>query len=341
VAVFDLPLSELVGYRPAVAEPDDFDDFWATTLAETRAHDLSVTARPVDTPYRTVTVSDVGFAGYGGDRIAAWLTVPRDLAGPLPAVVEFLGYGGGRDLPGASLSWASAGYAHLVMDTRGQGSGWGGGGDTADPHGSGPSLPGFMTKGIGHPETYYYRRLFADGVRAVEAVRHLPGVEVGSVSVQGISQGGGVALAVAGLVSDLGAVLPDVPFLCHFARALEICENDPFDEIRRYLSVQRGKVDQVLRTLSYFDAANFAKRATAPALFSVALQDRTCPPSTVYAAFNHYAAAKEIAIYPFNDHEGGLSHQKLAQISWLQRQGAQPGPAAAPTSESHPGQEFA
>src|SRR3712207_7186408 len=118
-------------------------------------------------PYTTLFRS---FSGYAGDRISAWLTTPRDVAGPLPAVVEFVGYGGGRDLPGSSLSWASAGYAHLVMDTRGQGSGWGGGGDTPDPHGSGPSAPGVMTRGVEHPETYYYRRLMTDAVRAVDAV---------------------------------------------------------------------------------------------------------------------------------------------------------------------------
>ena len=52
----------------------------------------------------------------------------------------------------------------------------------------------------------------------------------------------------------------------------------------------------------------------------MALQDLTCPPSTVYAAYNHYAGEKEIVVYPFNDHEGGLSHQKLAQIAWLNDQ---------------------
>lgn len=319
MASFDMPLEELVRYRPSVTEPVDFDDFWQRTLAEARSHDLEVTSHQVDTPYRTITVHDVAFSGYAGDRISAWLTTPRGVDGPLPAVVEFIGYGGGRDLPGASLWWASAGYAHLVMDTRGQGAGWGGGGDTPDPHGSGPSTPGVMTRGIEDPDTYYYRRLMTDAVRAVEAVRSLPTVPVDSVSVQGVSQGGGLALAVAGLVPDLVAVMPDVPFLCHFRRALEVGEKHPFQEIAQYLSVRRSAVDQVFATLSYFDGVNFARRANAPGFFSVALQDLTCPPSTVYAAFNHFAAEKEIAVYPFNDHEGGLSHQKLAQIAWLGR----------------------
>ena len=326
MALVDLPLEELVGYRPEVQEPDDFDDFWRRTLAEARAVDVDVRLAEANTPYRTVAVQDVTFAGFAGDRISAWLTTPRGVDGPLPAVVEYIGYNGGRDVPGASLWWASAGYAHLLMDSRGQGGGWGGGGGTADPHGTGPSAPGMMTKGIDHPDTYYYRRLMTDAVRAVDAVRALPGVVVDSVSVQGVSQGGGLSLAVAGLVPDLVAVMPDVPFLCHYRRALEVSDRDPFEEIRRYLSVRRTMVDQVFATLSYFDGVNFAKRAGAAAYFSVALQDLTCPPSTVYAAYNHYGGEKELVVYPFNDHEGGLSHQKLAQITWLSNRLGRSGP---------------
>jgi cephalosporin-C deacetylase len=319
VARADLTLDELVSYRPDVGRPDDFDAFWSRTLDEARTHDLDVRAEDVDTPYRTVAVQDVSFSGFGGDRIGAWFTVPRGLDGPLPAVVEFIGYNGGRDLPGESLRWASAGYAHLLVDTRGQGAGWGGGGRTPDPHGSGPATPGFMTRGIDDPETYFYRRVFTDAVRAVEAVRTLPGVDATRVAVQGASQGGGITLAVAGLVPDLVAVMPDVPFLCHFTRALEICDKDPYAELTRYLSVHRRRVDEVLRTLSYFDGVNFARRANAPALFSVALMDLICPPSTVYAAYNHYAGDKDIEVYHYNDHEGGESYQRQAQIRWLNR----------------------
>ena len=306
-------------YRPAVSEPLDFDSFWDDTITETRSFDLNVRLQPVDTPYRTVDVYDASFSGFAGDRIKAWLLSPRHDNGPRPAVVEFVGYNGGRDVPGASLFWASAGYTHLLVDTRGQGSAWGGGGETEDPHGSGPHAPGFLTQGVEDPQSYYYRRVFADALRAVEAVRSLSDVDATKIAVQGISQGGGISLAAAGLVKGLVAVMPDLPFLCHFQRAVDIGELDPYSEITRYLAVHRGAAATTFATLSYFDGVNFAKRASAPALFSVALMDKVCPPSTVYAAYHAYGGVKDIVVYPFNDHEGGLSHQRLAQINWLNR----------------------
>lgn len=315
---FDLPLDELQSYRPDIPEPSDFDAFWTDTLTAARSHDAPATLAPHATPLTQLEVFDVTFPGFAGDPVRGWLTVPAGADAPLPAVVEFNGYGGGRGLPVERLAWAASGYAHFLMDTRGQGSVWGTGGDTLDPHGTGPSVPGFMTRGIDDPADYYYRRVFTDGVRAVDAVRTLPGIDAGRVAVTGGSQGGGIALAVAGLSTGLRACMPDVPFLCHFRRAVGLTDRDPYQEIVRYLAVHRGAEERVFRTLSYFDGAAFAQRAAAPALFSAALMDLTCPPSTVFAAFNRYAASdKEIRVYSFNDHEGGQSRQWLEQAAFL------------------------
>jgi len=86
-----------------------------------------------------------------------------------------------------------------------------------------------------------------------------------------------------------------------------------------YLKVHRDKEEIVFRTLSYFDGVNFAARAKIPALFSVALMDKTCPPSTVFAAYNHYAGPKEIKVYPFNEHEGGESFQRMEELRFMKR----------------------
>jgi cephalosporin-C deacetylase len=154
-------------------------------------------------------------------------------------------------------------------------------------------------------------------------VRAVPGVDPTRVTVAGISQGGGLALAVAGLADGLAAVMPDVPFLCHYPRALGITDAFPYGELVQYLAVHRDQEATVLRTMSYLDGVHFARRASAPALFSVALRDQTCPPSTVFAAYNHYAGlapsrpTTDIEVYAFNQHEGGQAHQLDRQLRWL------------------------
>jgi cephalosporin-C deacetylase len=317
MALFDLSVHELRAYRSAAAEPENFDAFWDKTLQEARAYDLDVRFEPVVTGLTTVEVYDVTFAGFGGQPVKGWLRLPAGATGPLPVVVEFIGYGGGRGLAHEHLLWASTGRAHFVMDTRGQGSGWAVG-DTPDPVGSAPAFPGQMTRGVDDPQNYYYRRVFTDAVRAVEAARAHPLTDPARTAVTGISQGGGIALAVGGLVPDLAAVAPDVPFLCDFPRATTLTDRDPYREIGNYLKTHRGRTEQVMRTLSYFDGVHFAARGSAPALFSAALEDQTCPPSTVFAAFNAWAHQdKTIEVYDFNDHEGGGPFQEAAKVRWL------------------------
>jgi cephalosporin-C deacetylase len=315
----DWPLEQLREYRPARTEPDDFDEFWAGTLQEAAAAAWPARVEPYDAGLATVEVHDVTFAGYAGQPVRAWLLLPRHRTGPLPCVVEYIGYGSGRGLPHDWLFWTAAGYAHLVMDTRGQGADGSLTGDTPDPDPSGaPQANGFLTRGVTDPEHYYYRRVFTDAVRAVETASALPGVDTTRIVVAGGSQGGGIALAVAGLVDGLVGVLPDVPFLCHFRRAVDVTDAGPYAELASYLQTRRRDVEPVFRTLSYFDGLNFASRAQAPALFSVALSDRICPPSTVFAAYHHYAGTdRDLVVWPYNGHEGGAAFQRVEQLRWL------------------------
>ena len=119
-----MPETALHVYRSAVVDPADFDAFWEATLGSARelAASRPTTFVPFPTPLVSVSVTDVAFAGFGGDEVRGWLIVPAgvDVAGPgaaearpgaaahaepgaaadagpgLPAVVEYLGYGGGQ-----------------------------------------------------------------------------------------------------------------------------------------------------------------------------------------------------------------------------------------------------
>ena len=325
VATFDMPLDELRRYKPERPEPPDFDVFWSETLAASRGLTAPPRFEPFDSPLRTLDVFDVTFSGFAGQPIKAWLLAPAGAAGPLPTVVEYIGYGGGRQFPYGWLAWASGGYAHLVMDTRGQGSEWSPG-DTPDIEVTPTSgqHPGFMTRGIDHRDTYYYRRLITDAVLALDAAIAHPLVDPDRIAVTGISQGGGLALAVAGLSSVPKAATIDVPALCHWRRAVEITDTNPYREVARYLATRRDRADAAFATLAYFDGMNFAARATAPALFSVGLMDEICAPSTVFAAFNHYAGPAEISVWPFNGHDAGNLHQQAERYAFLEGLGLAP-----------------
>lgn len=310
----DMPLAQLREYLPERDDPAGFDAFWERTLAETRQHDLAPVFAPVPSELTTVRVFDVTFAGFGGHPVKGWFLLPRDAAGPVPCVVEYQGYGGGRGLPIDWLFWPSFGYAVFVMDSRGQGGGGWRRGDTADPYpGTGPQTPGVMTSGVADPADYYYRRLYTDAVRAVEAARSHP--LVGAVAAGGASQGGAIALAAAALVPDLTYAFLDVPFMCHIRRATEITAEYPYAELAAYCRAFKDQVERVFETISFFDGVNFAARARTPALFSVGLQDGITPPSTVFAAYNHYAGDKDIKVYPYNGHEGGESAHAMEKIA--------------------------
>lgn len=342
MAFFDLAQDQLVDYRPQVAEPDGFEQFWDEQVHQLRQQDRQVQCEPVDNHQSLVEASDVTFTGADGTRVHAWLLTPAGATGPLPTVVEYIGYGGSRGWPTAT-PYVAAGFAQLVMDSRGQGISHSSifeVTDDASPAAGAAGVPGMMTRGLLDPKTYYFRRLYLDAFAALEVARTLPQVDAERIYLIGGSQGGGLTIAAAGLAGmqqvPIAGALPDVPFLCHFARAVTITDADPYAELARYFARRPFEIEAAMHTLAHVDAVNFAKRATAPALFSVALMDQVCPPSTVYAAYNQWGAAtgtepdKHINVYPFNGHEGGGELQIWEKLIWLRVRAGIEKPARQP-----------
>ena len=108
-------------------------------------------------------------------------------------------------------------------------------------------------------------------------------------------------------------------------RAIDIAPRGPYPEIAAFLGRHRERYEPTLAVLNYFDGVNLGKSATAPALFSVAQMDDVCPPSTVFASYNAYGTdaggpvAKDIAVYRFNNHEGGQEHHWIRQLQYLRK----------------------
>lgn len=317
----DLPLERLLEYRPELTCPPDFDAFWQATLDEARQRPLDPILEPVKYPVSGADVFRLTYAGFGGDRVHGWYLRPKQER-PAPALIVYHGYSGSKMVVHTHLPWVMMRLAVIAVDARGQG------GDTGDPAGySGGSVTGWMTQGILDPADYYYRRVYTDCVRAVDFACSREELDTTRLAVTGGSQGGGLSIAVAGLDPRVILSMPDVPYLCHFQRAIDISAAGPYLELQQYCARFPHHVEAAFRTLAYHDGMNLASRMN-PAgrtLWSVGLWDDVCPPSTVYAAYHHCPipeedGRKQIAVYRFNKHEGGGVYQRERQIAWLAEQ---------------------
>ncbi|WP_165972095.1 acetylxylan esterase [Paenibacillus piri] len=307
----DLPLSELYHYKPDLTAQPDFDEFWNNAKADSKQAPLNAKAEPVnDHPLTSIRIYDVVFDGMDGTPIHGWYVVPAGdhAPGSLPVIVKYHGYNGNRGNPHELLHWASMGMAAFAIDARGQG------GLTpvgaVFPQGS---VSGWMTLGLLNPAEYYYRLVYIDCIRALDFVCGRQEVDASRIAVYGGSQGGGLALAAAGLDERPKLAMPYYPFLCHFRRAVEIHNSGPYAEIKnwfRRFDPEHLQEERVYRTLSYFDGINMASRVRARTLMAITLQDITCPPSTCFAVYNHLAGEKELKLYHDYGHEALPFHEE-------------------------------
>jgi len=293
----DMPLEQLKVYKPALSRRRDFDAFWSATLKAALAQPLNAAVKPHPCPAKGVRVQRASYDGFECGRISGWLLEP-ETRGRHPALVVYHGYSGRAPGVFGLLAWALQGFVVLGVDCRGQN---GGSTDAAVyPEGH---RPGFMTQGILDKDSYYYRYVYGDCVRALELAASLDSVDAGRIGVLGGSQGGGLSLAAAALAPKrVRAAAAAVPFLCHYTRAVDMAEY-PYREIADYIRAWPDRCDRVFETLSYFDNMNLADRVRAETLVSVGLWDLICPPSTVFAVVNHMKCRKEVAVYPCTGHE--------------------------------------
>ena len=300
----DMPLEQLRQYKPSLYRAEDFEDFWDTTTAAAMKQPLNGELIPYTLPAGTVEFYAVRFDGFEGGRIAGWYARPKS-DGRFPALCIYHGYSGRAHRPLELLPYAAQGICVLSMDTRGQN---GQSQDTATyPEGH---QIGWMTQGIRNPKTYYYRYVYADALRALELLAHREEVDADRIAITGLSQGGGISLAVAALSKRPILCLPDIPFLCDYRRAITIAQAGPYPEIPGFLKSFPNLYETIVQTLSYHDCLNLAPWIQCRTVVSNCLWDEICPPSTIFAVYNHITAEKSIEVYPFHKHEVPYDHRE-------------------------------
>jgi cephalosporin-C deacetylase len=301
----DMPLDQMRQYKPPLYREADFESFWEETLSEAKKQPINAELIPYALPVKGLECFAIRFEGYKGGRLAGWYARPEG-RGPFPGICWYHGYSIRAARPLDMIPYAAAGFCVLSMDCRGQN---GESQDTAVyPEGH---SAGWMTAGIRNPRAYYYRNVYADAVRALELLAHRDEVDDKRVAVMGASQGGGLTLAVAALSRRPILALADIPFLCDYRRSIQIAPAGPYPEIVKFLQAFPNLYEQAIRTLSYFDCMNLAPWIDSRTIVSNCLCDDVCPPSTIFGAYNHIIAEKQIEIYPFHKHDVPYDHQEL------------------------------
>jgi cephalosporin-C deacetylase len=284
--------------RVDVYRPDDFDEFWNTTMA--RVADVPLRPAFDYVPERStdeVAVYDVHYDSWEGVRISGWYAVPRReyLPGPYPALMLLPGYISEPVIP---RNWAMQGYAAFAVAPRGK---------LRSNQRFNPGYPGLLVHNIVDPNTYGYRGFYVDAVRAVDAVLTRPEVDADRVGLHGSSQGGALTITTAALLPDLvtcGAA--GAPYLCGFMESAKLTHSYPYEEINEYLRVHPDHERQVAESVGYYDGINFAPGIRAPMLVYIGLEDDVCPPETGFAVHDAMTCEKELLTYERCGHDAGI-----------------------------------
>ena len=270
--------------QPTIEKPADFKAFWDNGKAELAKVPLD--ARMTLMPERcseNVNVFHVNLQGYGNSRVYGILCVPKK-AGKYPAVLRVPG-AGIRPYNG-DVSRAEQGFITLEIGIHGIPVNLDPGVYTSLSAGA---LNGYPSFNLDDRNRYYYKRVYLNCVRANDFLVSLPEYDGANLGVMGGSQGGALSIVTASLDGRVKALAAMYPALC---------------DVTGYMKGRAGGWPHLFRngepakeavaTAGYYDVVNFAKDLKAPGYYTWGYNDETCPPTSMYAAYNSITAPKEL-----------------------------------------------
>lgn len=279
--------------QPTVKDPADFDSFWRNAIAEARKLSLDpiITMLP-DRCTSDANVYHISFQNNSyGSRIYGMLVIPKK-PGKYPAILKVPG-AGIRPYAG-DTRLASMGFITLEIGIHGIPV-------NLDPQVyanlNAGALAGYNSVKMNDRNTHYYKRVYVGCVRAVDFIYTLPEFNGTDVAVTGGSQGGALTIVTAGLDSRIKYAAALYPALCDHTGYL----NKRAGGWPHYFRNTEPKPGEI-ETLQYYDVVNFARRIKAPGFYTWGFNDLTCPPTSMYSAYNVITAQKELHIFQETGH---------------------------------------
>lgn len=301
--------------KPSLPVPDDFDAFWAAQKAALAKVPLKSTLTPVETKVKGVEAFDVTIDCIGDKPVSGYLGRPKDAKlKSLPAILFVHGAGVGSSNLGSAY-WAANEGGMLSLDINAHGIPNGQPKEfyTALQNGE---LKDYSKSGSKDRETVYFRGMFLRLIRAIDFLAAQPEWDGKTVIVYGSSQGGFQALAAAGLDERVTFICAGVPAGCdHTGGRANRVSGWP----KLVPNGADGKPDAAaLQASRYFDCVNFATRAKCQgAAVTVGFIDTTCPPTSVYAAYNALPVPKKIHFDTLAGHANTPAASKFMQEAAL------------------------
>jgi cephalosporin-C deacetylase len=296
--------------KPTVEMPVDFKAFWQNSIKEMSNIPLDPKVEIIK-EYSTekVNVYHVSIQNINSSRIFGILSVPK-AEGKYPAVLKVPG-AGVRPYKG-DVSLAEKGIITLEIGIHGIPVNM-----PAEVYENlrNASLYQYPASSLDDKNKYYYKRVYLGCVRALDYLTSLPNYDGKNLAVYGGSQGGALSIVTAALdsrVKYLGAFYPALSDVTGYLH--KRAGGWPHLFSKENLSYNNKK--EKLETVKYYDVVNFAKQLTVPGLYSWGFNDETCPPTSMYAAYNSIASPKELLIYKETGHHT-VPEQNEKMTAWL------------------------
>ena len=280
--------------KPSLPVPDDFEAFWQAQKKALAAVPMRAVTTPVESNVEAVELFDVQVDCASVTPVSGYLARPRGAAPKsLPAILTVHG-AGVRGASPSVASWAVKEGGMLAMDINAHGLPNGRSKAYYDALAAG-ELKDYRARGQFDREQIYFKGMFQRLLRALDYLTAQPEWDGKTLIVHGSSQGGFQAIAAAGLDERVSFICAGVPAGCdHSGMEADRISGWPKLVAR---DANDAPVPASLHAARYFDAVNFACRARCRgAAFTVGFIDTTCPPTSVYAAYNALTVPKKMHI---------------------------------------------
>lgn len=265
--------------KPSMEPPDDFDAYWAAQKQQLAAVPVNARLTTVKSPTPGIETFDLQ-ADSIGEPVSGYFARPENAKpASLPIILTVHGAGVRSSSLAGAASWASQGFLALDINAHGLPNGKPSAFYSKLANGE---LKDYRVRGRESRDTVYFRGMFLRLVRALDFLTAQPQWDGRTVVVYGSSQGGAQAIVAAGLDPRVTFFAAGVPAMCdHTGFAANRINGWP-----KFIATGETPDPQVVAAVRYYDAMNFATRTEAAGIMTVGFIDTTCPPSSVYAAFN-------------------------------------------------------